>query len=248
MDWQVQYANHRITPDLLDDYLWLQRSYEQTQAELKRTTPPIRRLQKLIKAYCVPARVSSWRFIENVWVWEDSVVFELERAWWADVPGSGNWLAYLRRMYVLDSRRGCGCGSQFMTSLLQWAEESSAAISLVSLLFGLSKNAHDNGPFFLETVEDVLNIWETGKIHRIAAGDWLRDWYRRKGFHAARLLDGGFFNFNPGPAEEDQLVFVPRSFDGSAKLTASHRLAPESRADRRSERHTTLIAPASGMA
>jgi GNAT superfamily N-acetyltransferase len=248
MDWRVHYANHRITPDLLDDYLWLQKSYEQTQSEFKRTTPPIRRLQKLVKDHCVPARVSSWRFLENVWVWEDSVVFELERAWWADVPDSGNWLAYLRRMYVLDSKRGGGFGSQFLTNLLQWAEESAAAICLVSLLFGLSRNAHDKGPFFLETVEDVLSVWETGEIHRIAGGDWLRDWYGRKGFHAVRLLDSGFFNFNPGPAAGDQLVFVPQSFDGSAKLAASHRLAHESKADRRNERDATLIAPASGMA
>jgi GNAT superfamily N-acetyltransferase len=248
MDWQVHYANHRITPDLLHDYLWLQRSYEQAQAEFKRTTPPIRRLQKLIKDHCVPARVSSWRFLENVWVWENAVIFELERAWWADVPGSGNWLAYLRRMYVLDSKRGCGYGSRFIASLLEWAEESAAAISLISLLFGLSRNAHDKGPFFLESVEDVLGVWETGEIHRIVGGEWLRDWYSRKGFSRIRLLDGDFFNFNPSIPHCDQLVFLPASLDGAAKLAASHRLAYEAAADSSEEEASTLIASASGAA
>lgn len=246
MDLQTQHANLRLPPDLIDDYLWLQKTYKNAQEEYRRNTPPIRQLQKLIKDHCVPAKTKSWRFLENVWVWNDAVVFELEKAWWDDVPTSGDWLAYLRRMYVVDAKRGCGYGSQFIGNLLQWSQESGAVICLVSLLFGLSRNALDKGPFFLETTADVLSIWETGEIHPVVGGDWLRDWYERKGFRRANLLDQDFFGFESNISHLDQFVFVPTSLSGSAKLSASHRLQYEQPDDPAHGLKNGLIASGSG--
>lgn len=231
MDWHAQHANLRLSPDLIDDYLWLQKTYKDAQDEYRRKTPPIRRLQKLIKDHCVPAKTRAWHFLENVWVWNDAVVFELEKAWWDDVPTSGDWLAYLRRMYVVDSKRGCGYGSQFIDNLLQWSRESGAVVCLVSFLFGLSRNAIDRGPFFFETIEDVLDVWEKGEIHPVVGGEWLRGWYASKGFRRGQLLDRDFFGFQSCISHLDQLVFVPDSLDGSAKLAASHRLRDEPPAD-----------------
>lgn len=248
MDWHVQYANLRLPPDLIDDYLWLQKTYKQAQEEYRRTTAPIRRFQKVVKDQCVPARVGAWRLLENVWVWNDSVVFELERAWWDDVPGSGEWLAYLRKMYVLDSKRGCGYGSQFISNLLGWAEDSGAAVCLVSLFFGLSRHTHDKGPFFLGSIEEVLSIWETGEIHPVVGGDWLRDWYSSKGFRRAKLLDNDFFSFKSRISDLDQFVFVPKSLDVAAKQAASHRLQYEPLGDLTDGQGSALIAPASGHA
>lgn len=227
MDWQAECINHRIPPDLIGDYLWFQRTYRDAQEEYRRSTPPIRRLQKTIKNQCAPAKVCSWRMLENVWVWKEAVVFELERAWWDDVPGSGEWLAYLRRMYVIDSKRGSGYGSEFIGDLCRWAEDAGAAICLVSVLFGFSRFAHDKGPFFLESLDEVLGIWEAGEIQPVFGAEWLRDWYSRRGFCRANLLDGGFFSFPSGIGEHDQFVFVPKSLDAGAKLAASHRLTHE---------------------
>jgi hypothetical protein len=223
MDWQVQSSNLRLPPDLIDDYLWLQKSYQQAQAEYRKRTPPISRLRNLIKQNCKPAKTSRWQFLENVWVWNDAVVFELERAWWNDVPGSGEWLSYLRRMYVVDSKRGVGHGTAFIRSLQSWAEDSGAAISLISCHFGLSREMHDKGPFFLESVEEVVDIWDTAEIQPVFCHDWLRCWYATRGFHNVMLLDNGFFSFRSDIASSDQFVFIPKSLDDSAKLAASHR-------------------------
>ena len=246
MDQHVQYANLRLPPYLLDDYLWLQKTYKQAKEEYRRTTVPARQLLNLLKVNCRPARVGAWRLLENVWVWNDAVVFELERAWWDDVPGSGEWLAYLRRMYVVDSKRGCGFGSQFIKNLLGWAEESGSAVCLVSLLFGLSRTTHDKGPFFLSTIDEVLSIWETGEIHPVVGGEWLRDWYSSKGFRRARLLDNDFFSFKPCISDQDQFVFVPNSFNVAAKRAALHRVQYELLGDSTNRQGCTLIASASG--
>lgn len=226
-EWQVQGANLRLPPDLVPEYLWLQKCYQKAQAEYRKHTPPISRLRNLIKQSCKPAKTTSWRFLENVWVWNDAVVFELERAWWSDVPGSGEWLAYLRRMYVVDSKRGVGNGTEFVRQLQGWAEEACAAICLISVHFGLSRDADDEGAFFMETLEEVVDIWDTGEIQPLVCHEWLRHWYAKRGFRNGVLLDEDFFSFRSSVPLSDQFVFVPKSLDASAKLAASRRLRDE---------------------
>jgi GNAT superfamily N-acetyltransferase len=246
MNWQVNYANLRLPPDLAGEYMWLQKIYKRGQEEYRLKTPPIRRLQNRIKEHCSRAKACSWRFFDNVWVWNDSVVFELENASWDDVPGSGQWLAYLRRMYVVDSKRGCGYGSHFISALLKWAEDSGAAICLVSIPFGMSRSSHDKGPFFLESVGDVLGIWETGELHHVVGGEWLRHWYSSKGFRRANVLDDHFFKFKSIIDEKDQFVFIPNSLDVAAKVAVSHRLKNEPLDESATGRETVLIGSEAG--
>ena len=151
-----QCINLRLPPYLVDDYLWLQKTFEQQKDLERRELSAFERLRRLVDRNCCRGKADSWRFLDNVWVWRDGVVFELERARWADVPDSRNWLAYLRRMYVVDAKRNAGLGTQFLRTLQGWCEEAGIALSLVSVLFGFSHSEWDNGAFFLSTTDEVL--------------------------------------------------------------------------------------------
>lgn len=181
----------------------------------------------LVKQNCQVARVDGWRQIDNVWVWRDTVIFELERASWDDVVGSNQWLAYLRKMYVVDSKRAVGYGSQFIQSLQEWCELSGVAVCLVSMPFGFSRDTFGQGAYFLNDLNEVLGLWETGKFQPLPVQDWLRHWYSQRGFRNVNILDGQFFGFRSPISAKDQFVFIPDSLDGPAKLAASHRLRDE---------------------
>jgi GNAT superfamily N-acetyltransferase len=224
MDQRVVRANTRLPPELIDDFLWLQKCYEQSQEEYRRKTFPYLRLVNRVKQNCRVARVDGWRQLENVWVWEDVVAFELERASWHDVPGSDQWLAYLRKMYVVDAKRGRGYGSQFVRSLQEWCQDAGAAVCLVSVPFGFSKDSLSQGAYFLNDLGEVFSLWESGEIHCLPGQDLLRHWYLQRGFLNVNLLDEHFFDFKSPVSSDDQFIFMPESVDDSAKLAASHRL------------------------
>jgi GNAT superfamily N-acetyltransferase len=224
MDRKILTANSRIPPDLIDDYLWLQKCYKHSQETYAEHTTPVMRLLDLVRGKCKVARVNGWKSLENVWVWNDAVVFELEKAFWDDVSGSENWLVYLRKMYVVDSKRGRGLGSEFVHSLQQWCEISGSAVCLVSLPFGFSRDAYSGGAYFLDKAADVVDLWEEGEFHRLMGVELLRSWYSDRGFRNAFLLDGHFFSFSGAINDDDQFIYVPGTLDDSAKPLASHRL------------------------
>ena len=232
MDQYVLRANTRLPPYLVDDYLWLQKTYKQSQIDYRRRTFPYLRLLNLVKQNCQVARVNRWKQMDNVWVWKDSVVFELERACWDDVPGSNQWLAYLRKMYVIDPKRGCGYGTQFVRLLQEWCQLAGVAVCLVSVPFGFSRDSFEQGAYFLHDLDEVLSVWETGEFQPVPGQEWLRHWYTQRGFSNANLLDRQFFYFRSPTCREDQFIYMPDSLDGSAKLAASHRLKDEQRTER----------------
>lgn len=227
MDQKVFRANTRLPPYLIDDFLWLQKMYEQSQEDYRRRTSPFMRLLNLVKQNCQVARVNRWKQIENVWVWKDAVIFELERASWDDVSGSNQWLAYLRKMYVVDPKRGAGCGSEFIRLLQEWCQLAGVAVCLVSAPFGFSRDSFGQGAYFLHDLNEVLALWETGEFQPLPGQELLRHWYSQRGFRNANLLDGQFFCFKSPISREDQFIFIPDSLDGSLKLAASHRLNDE---------------------
>jgi GNAT superfamily N-acetyltransferase len=231
MDHRVFRANARLPPDLIDDFLWLQKSYEQSQEDYLRRTPPFMRLVNLIKQNCRVARVDGWKQIDNVWVWRDVVVFELERAAWDDVPGSNQWLAYLRKMYVVDEQRSRGYGSEFLELLKDWCRDACTAVCLVSSPFGFAKDSFSNGAFFLQDVDAVLSLWESGSFQPGFGQEWLRNWYSQRGLRNCWLLDDHFFGFKSAVHDLDQFIFIPESLDVSAKEAASHRLICEPSAE-----------------
>jgi GNAT superfamily N-acetyltransferase len=224
MDQRILAANSRLPPDLIDEYLWLQKCYKNSREKYVQHTTSVMRLLDLVRGNCKVARVKGWKSLENVWVWNDAVVFELEKAYWDDVSGSGNWLAYLRKMYVVDSKRGCGLGSKFIHTLQEWCEISGSAVCLVSLPFGFSRDAYSGGAYFFDKAADVVDLWEAGEFHPLIGIELLRSWYSERGFRNAFLLDGHFFSFSSEIDDDDQFIYVPGTLDDSAKPLASHRL------------------------
>jgi GNAT superfamily N-acetyltransferase len=248
MTWKAQCINYRLPPDLLGDYLWLKKGLEARHDEYVRKTRPVIRLLDLVKRNCVPAKADGWRFLDHVWVWEDSLVFQIERASWDDVPESTDWLCYLRRMYVVDSRRNQGIASRFLNCLQRWALEAETAVSLVSLLFGFSGNGFSKGPYFLESVADLLALWDEGSFHAVYGQEWLCNWYLKRGFQRIKLLDGRFFSFASKVASENQLIYLPSSLSVAAKRSLSHRLTHERRHEPLADAGKILISDQAGAA
>jgi len=223
-NWKAIAASNKIPLDLVGEYLWLQECYKKSQAEYRSRTTPFQRLTKLIKDNCKVARVDGWRSLENVWIWGDSVVFQLERASWDDVPGSGNWLAYLRRVFVVNERQGAGYGTRFVGLLRDWCEEAGAAVCFVSVPFGFARDSIDPREHCLRSVDEVVALWEVGECVERAEQEWLRGWYLQRGYRNANIRDDHFFSFVSQISGNDQFVYFPESLSRDAKLSAMHRL------------------------
>ncbi len=226
---EIEWANSRLGlhPALFEDLVFLQKAYAKSQSEYRASTNAVTRLKHKIKHHCQPARVSPWQMLEDVWVWNDSVVCEIERAYWDDVPNSGDWLVMLRKLYVVDSKRNMGCGTSFIQALQSWCDASGAAVCLIACPFGFSRDEQDCGPFYLESISHVLKLWTTGVFHKQETGALLRAWYSQRHFRNAFLLDGNFFKYETAYSYEDQFIYVPKTIDRSAKQAASHRLSNE---------------------
>jgi hypothetical protein len=226
---EIEWTNSRLGlhPALFEDLIFLQKAHAKSQSEYRASTTAVTRLRNKIKHNCLPARINPWQILEDVWVWNDSVVFEIERAFWDDVPNSGDWLMMLRKLYVVDSKRNIGCGTSFIQALQSWCDDAGAAVCLISCPFGFSRYEQDRGPFHLESISQVLNLWTTGVFHKQETGALLRAWYLERNFRNAYLLDGNFFKYETAYAYEDQFIYAPKTIDGSAKQAAWHRLSHE---------------------
>jgi hypothetical protein len=226
---EIEWINSRcgLPPTMFEEFVFFQNACQESRRKLCLTTTAVTRLKQTIKQQCEMARVQAVKALEGVWVWQDAVVFEVERAFWDDVPGSGDWLMMLRKIYVVDSKRNMGWGTRFVKTIQAWCENAGAAICLICCPFGLSRNETDRGPFYLQTLREVLDLWETGAFHKQETGAMLRQWYLQRGFRNANLLDGNFFKFREKYECSDQFIFVPDSLDGAARQSASHRLRNE---------------------
>jgi GNAT superfamily N-acetyltransferase len=226
---EIEWANSRLGlhPSLFEDLVFLQKSHAKSQSEYRSSTTAVTRLKHKLKHHCQPARISPWQLLEDVWVWNDAVVCEIERAYWDDVPNSGDWLVMLRKLYVVDSKRNMGFGTSFIQALQGWCEDAGAAVCLIACPFGFSRDEHDRGAFHLESISQVLNLWTTGVFHKQETDVLLRLWYSQRRFRNAYLLDENMFRYKTAYGYEDQFIYVPETLDGSAKQAASHRLSNE---------------------
>lgn len=201
---------------------YLQKLAAKVRESERRTYTPTTRMRNCLSRYCRKAVVDGRVVSDDTYIWNDSVVFELEKAFWSDVGTSRDWLWYLRKVYVLDSKRGNGLGKGFVNELKLWCDQSDCVVSLFADGFGFCKNELDCGAFYFDDINELLRVWSSGTHARNQPQFGIEHLYERCGFTRACIIDDGFFNFSPEKYTiEKQFVYIGRY--------AASRIVPEIR-------------------
>ena len=154
---------------------------------LCRTTPN-QRFMDILRNECKMVSCNHI-FLDGVWSWNDSVVFELAKIKWDDVDGSSDWLWYWTRAYCVDSKRGNGVFGQFCREMMEWCDRSGVAICFFASGFGFDVGNIDL-PNYLSTLEQVSCSW-CSALTEIKPDEWLIDFYRGMGFRNAYISHSG---------------------------------------------------------
>ena len=176
--------------------------FKKTRREYLCRTTPNQRFREILSEKC--RRVScNHIFLESVWSWNDSVVFEIENIKWDDVDGSSEWLWYWRRAYVVDSKRAAGVFRSFCEQIKQWADRSGVAICFFASAFGIDVSGVERSNY-LSTLEEVSCAWNS-ELVEIRPDDWLVEFYRSLGFRNAYISHNGI-------AVDPKVYLIERSF------------------------------------
>ena len=204
--------------ELMED---LDRVLESSRRERRLRTTPNERFRDWIRSNCLRGICNKW-LMDDVWIWNDSVVFELAPIKWDDAPGSEKWLWYWNRAYVVDGKKTSGEFSRFLDQFLYWVDSSGVALCLFSYAFGFDL-ADIGKPSYLETAEDVCCSWNID-ICPTGLDEWLSNYYRKRGFRNCWI---GWKN-KPMPIEkyplERQLVYVGKDADYETKTAVETRI------------------------
>lgn len=167
-----------------------------------------RSMRQFLSSECRRAVVDGIRVLENVYVWRNSVVFELEKIWWNGCPECIRTLWYLRKVYVVDSFRGRGVGEQFVSALKRWCDASGSVVSLCAVGFCLRSSELSVGCSCFDSVEGVLRCWRNDLIMPSGLDLLLGEFYSRMGFENAPLTSGGDHSVSGDVCIRKQFVYV----------------------------------------
>lgn len=221
---------HELELEVLRD---IEDLFRKSRREYLSRTTPSQRFKDCLRRNCLMVQCNN-EFQDNVWSWNDSVVFEIERASWDESPDSASWLWYWRRAYVVDSKRGSGVFCQFCKEIQEWCDKSGVAICFVAKSFGFGTPADSGGildftvrpAIWLETVKDVSCAWNQSLMSSWP-DDWLVDFYRSRGFENCRITFPGLCEDPESIPLERQFVYVGSEADWRVRETVRRRLSNE---------------------
>jgi|APCry1669189034_1035192.scaffolds.fasta_scaffold02613_6 GNAT superfamily N-acetyltransferase len=176
--------------------------FKKSRREYLCRTTPNQRFRELLSSNCLGVSCN-YCFLEGVWSWNGSIVFEIENVSWDDVDGSIGWLWYLRRAYVVDSARCKGVFKRFCLAIMEWADRSGIALCFFASSFGFDLSGVDRANYLM-SLEDVSCAWKS-ELTDIRPDGWLVDFYRNMGFKNAYISHSGF-------AMDPNVYGVDRSF------------------------------------
>ena len=165
---------------------WLQRLEKiarKSRDEEWRETNARTRLLRRLKKDCVTAKIDGWYHLPGTWMWNDTVVFQMETMSWGDCEDSGDYLQYLTKFYVLDSERGKGTGTAFLNQLKRWMDDTGSVVFFFACSYGLSGNGRDAYGF--HDMNQLLKYWAAQRLVETESTDVLLRWYKRLGFQNA---------------------------------------------------------------
>ena len=162
--------------------------FKRARREYLSNTSPNQRFRDFLRRECLMVQCNN-QFHDNVWSWNDSVVFEIENARWDDCVDSISWLWYWRKAYVVDSKRGSGVFGRFCNEIQSWCDRSGVVVCFVAKSFGFGTQSdtaevldHVVRPArWLDTVSEVSCAWNSSLISSFP-DDWLVEFYKNRGF------------------------------------------------------------------
>jgi len=95
----------------------------------------------------------------------------------------------LNRVFVVGAERGKGYGTDFITTIKQWAEIAGVVIVLVAGTYELSGREDSEGGNHTTTIQEVIELDSRQNIHYHHFNqDLINDWYLRQKFVNAKIL------------------------------------------------------------
>lgn len=165
-------------------------------------------MRQILSSECRKAVVDGFRVLENVYVWQDSVIFELDKIAVDELRECSHRMWYLRKVYVVDSNRGCGFGERFVSELKRWCDVSGSVVGLCAVGFCLRSSEFSAGCSCFDTVNEVLRCWKNELIVPSGLDVLLENFYARMGFDNARLPGARSFASSNEMCLKKQFIYV----------------------------------------
>ena len=164
----------------------LQKSWQQQKTKDPRT--PSRIFLDLLNKNTTKAFIN-YKMLEDRYVWKDKVLSVFEK-WEIDgVQESKSFVLMLNRVFVVGAERGKGYGTDFITTIKQWAEIAGVVLVLVAGTYELSGREDSEGGNHTTTIQEVIELDSRQNIHyQNFNQDLINDWYLRQNFVNAKIL------------------------------------------------------------
>ena len=164
----------------------LQKSWQQQKKKDPRS--PSRIFLDLLNKNTTKAFIN-YKMLEDRYVWKDKVLSVFEKWEIEGVQESKSFVLMLNRVFVVGAERGKGYGTDFITTIKQWAEIAGVVIVLVAGTYELSGREDSEGGNHTTTIQEVIELDNRQNIHYHHFNqDLINDWYLRQQFMNAKIL------------------------------------------------------------
>ena len=164
----------------------LQKSWQQQKKKDPRS--PSRIFLDLLNKNTTKAFIN-YKMLEDRYVWKDKVLSVFEKWEIEGVQESKSFVLMLNRVFVVGAERGKGYGTDFITTIKQWAEIAGVVIVLVAGTYELSGREDSEGGNHTTTIQEVIELDNRQNIHYHHFNqDLINDWYLRQKFVNAKIL------------------------------------------------------------
>ena len=120
---------------------------------------------------------------------DPKAVAQIEKVSWYGNQQSNASLLYLTKLYVLDTERDNGIGTNFVQEIKRIVDETGMVLFLRAESFSFS-NEEGGLPYSFYNMDDLLQSWEAEKLTSNDGDILLIEWYTRLGFLNACTHDG----------------------------------------------------------
>ncbi len=138
---------------------------------------------------------------------DPKAVAQIEKVEWGGVPKSCGSLLYLTKLFVLDTERDNGIGTNFVQEIKRTVDETGMVLFLRAESFSFS-NEEGGLPYSFYNMDDLLQSWEAEKLTSNDGDMVLIEWYKRLGFLNACTHDGDIWPVKEYHRLNKQFLYV----------------------------------------
>ena len=175
-----------LHPSERKELYFLQKNWRDQQRKDPRS--PARIFLDLLNKNTTKAFIN-YKMLEDRYVWKDKVLSVFEKWEIEGVEESKSFVLMLNRVFVVGAERGKGYGTDFITTIKQWAEIAGVVLVLVAGTYELSGREDSEGGNHTTTIQEVIELDSRQNIHYHHFNqDLINDWYLRQNFVNAKIL------------------------------------------------------------